>query len=64
MTDPVRSAKQLCRLYGKLMQIEELFQDHTKRCSGFALRHTRIRTAENFSQAQWIVALGYLLLLG
>ncbi len=64
MTDLDRSAEQLCQLYGKRMQIEELFRDQKNRRNGFALRHTRIRSAENFSRALLIVALGYLLLVG
>ena len=64
MTDLDRSAEELCRLYGKRTQIEELFRDHRNRRNGFALRNTRIRSAENLSRALLIVALGYLLLMG
>jgi len=64
MTDLERGADQLCDLYGKRMQIEELFRDHKNRRNGFALRDTRIRSAENLSRALLILALGYILLLG
>ena len=64
MTDLDRSADELCRLYGKRMQIEELFRDYKNRRNGFSLRDTRIRSPENLSRALLILALGYILLLG
>ncbi len=64
MTDLDRSADELCRLYGKRMQIEKLFWDYKNRRNGFSLPCTRIRSPENLSRALLILALGYILLLG
>ncbi len=64
MTDLNQGANQLCDLYGKRMQIEELFRDYKNRRNGFSLRDTQIRSPENLSRALLILALGYILLLG
>ncbi len=63
-TDLNQGANQLCDLYGKRMQIEELFRDYKNRRNGFSLPCTRIRIPEILSRALLILALGYILLLG
>ena len=58
MTDLDRSAEELCGLYGRRMQSEQLFQDHENRRNGSALRETRIRSPEKLSRALLIPVLG------
>jgi hypothetical protein len=64
MTDLGRNAPALVRLYGQRMTIEQVFRDHKNRRNGFALRDTRIQTAERFDRLLLILAITYLLLLG
>ncbi len=52
MTGLNQGANQLCNLYGKRMQLEELFRDYKNRRNGFSLRDTRIRSPENLSRAR------------
>lgn len=64
MTDLQRHAPSLVKLYGQRMTIEQVFRDHKNRRNGFALRDTRIQTAERFDRLLLILAIAYLLLLG
>lgn len=64
MTDLDYGVEELCQLYGKRMQIEQLFRDHKSRRNGLSLKDTRIRSPDNLSRALLILVLGYILLLG
>jgi len=43
------SAKEIMKLYGKRMQIEEAFRDIKNRCNGFSLRESRTNNKERFN---------------
>lgn len=64
MTDQPGTARQLCKLYGKRMTIEQLFRDDKSKRNGWSLRDTQITTPERFDRMLLILAIAYLLLCG
>ena len=64
MTDQPGTARQLCRLYGRRMAIEQLFRDGKSKRNGWALRDTQITEPERFDRFMLVLAIAYLLLCG
>ena len=64
MTDQQGTARQICRLYGRRMTIEQLFRDDKSKRNGWSLRDTRITRPERFDRLLLILAIAYLLLCG
>jgi hypothetical protein len=64
MTDLERSAVALSELYGKRMEVEELFRDDKNRRNGYALRNTQLTRAERVDRLLLILALAFILLCG
>jgi hypothetical protein len=64
MTDLERSALALSNLYGKRMEVEELFRDGKNRRNGYALRNTQLTRADRIDRLLLILALAFILLCG
>jgi hypothetical protein len=64
MTDQPGTARQLCKLYGQRMTIEQLFRDDKNKRNGWSLRDTRITRPERLDRLLLILAIAYLLLCG
>jgi hypothetical protein len=64
MTDQPGTARQLCRLYGQRMTIEQLFRDDKSKRNGWSLRDTQITKPDRIDRMLLILAIAYLLLCG
>lgn len=64
MTDQPGTARQLCKLYGRRMTIEQLFRDGKSKRNGWSLRDTRITRPDRLDRLLLILAIAYLLLCG
>jgi hypothetical protein len=64
MTDQPGTARQLCRLYGRRMTVEQLFRDGKSKRNGWGLRDTRVTKPERFDRLLLVLAVAYLLLCG
>lgn len=57
------SAKQLTKIFGRRMTIEEHFRDAKSKHNGFALKLTGIKNSDGLSRFLLVLALAYLLLV-
>jgi hypothetical protein len=64
MTDQPGTARQLCKLYGQRMTIEQLFRDDKNKRNGWSLRDTQITKPERLDRLLLILAIAYILLCG
>jgi hypothetical protein len=64
MTDQPGTARQLCKLYGQRMTIEQLFRDDKSKRNGWSLRDTQITKPDRIDRMLLILAIAYLLLCG
>lgn len=64
MTDQPGTARQLCKLYGQRMTIEQLFRDNKSKRNGWSLRDTQITKPDRIDRMLLILAIAYLLLCG
>lgn len=64
MTDQPGTARQLCKLYGQRMTIEQLFRDDKSKRNGWSLRDTRITKPDRIDRMLLILAIAYLLICG
>jgi hypothetical protein len=64
MTDQPGTARQLCRLYGQRMTIEQLFRDDKSKRNGGSRRDTKITRPDRIDRMLLILAIAYLLICG
>jgi hypothetical protein len=64
MTNLKRDARQVCDLYARRFDIEELFRDAKSKRNGWALRDIQVKSAKRFERLLLILAWAYVILVG
>lgn len=64
MTNLQGDARQICDLYARRFDIEEMFRDAKNKRNGWALRDIQIKSAKRFERLLLILAWAYVLLVG
>jgi hypothetical protein len=64
MTDLAAGPAKVSELYRHRMTVEQLFRDHKSKRNGWALRDTRVSTADRLDRLLLVLASAYILLVG